>query len=73
MDIRNMLTKVAVLSALCLAGIGIAAAQEVTGGATTSAKAMAKAPTAITQAMLDAAGGDAKNWIHPNGSYEQTR
>ena len=23
--------------------------------------------------MLDAAGGDAKNWIHSNGSYEQTR
>jgi PQQ-dependent dehydrogenase (methanol/ethanol family) len=23
--------------------------------------------------MLDAAGGDSKNWIHPNGSYDQQR
>ncbi len=27
----------------------------------------------ITQPMLNAAGGDAKNWIHANGSYDQTR
>src|SRR5207342_15313 len=27
----------------------------------------------VTTAMLEGAGGDAKNWIHPNGSYAQTR
>ncbi len=48
-------------------------AVEVTGAATTTTKAMAQAPTAVTQEMRDAAGGDAKNWIHSNGSYEQTR
>ena len=42
-------------SALLLACSGIAGAQEVSGGATTAAKAMAKAPTPVTQAMLDAA------------------
>src|SRR5206468_5343268 len=29
--------------------------------------------TSITQPMLNAAGGDAKNWIHANGSYDQMR
>jgi len=62
--------------AVSAAWLGLATAvgaQEVTGGATTSAKAMTKPPAAVTQAMLNAAGGDAKNWIHSNGSYEQTR
>ena len=48
-------------------------AQETGTGATTTAKAMPKAPSQITAAMLDGAGGDPKNWIHPNGSYAQTR
>jgi PQQ-dependent dehydrogenase (methanol/ethanol family) len=52
---------------------GWAIAQEVSGGATTTARPMTKAPAPVTQAMLDAAGGDAKNWIHANGSYDQTR
>ena len=32
-------------------------------------------PTApnVSQAALDGAASDAKNWIHPNGSYDQTR
>jgi alcohol dehydrogenase (cytochrome c) len=59
-------------AAFCLATT-LSHAQEVTGAATTTAKAMTKAPTAITQDMLNKAGGDAKNWIHSNGSYDQTR
>lgn len=27
----------------------------------------------VSQSMLDGAGKDSKNWLHPNGSYEQTR
>ena len=48
------------------------AAQEVAGGTTTATRPMPANPSA-SQAMLDAAGGDTKNWLHPNGSYEQTR
>jgi len=48
-------------------------AQEVSGGATTTAKPMSSNLVAITQPMLNSAGGDAKNWIHANGSYDQTR
>ena len=62
----------AALSILLVASAG-AAAQEVTGGATTTAKAMTKTPSAITQAMLDSAATNPNNWIHSNGSYEQTR
>jgi PQQ-dependent dehydrogenase (methanol/ethanol family) len=50
-----------------------APAQEVTGAATTSARTMTRAPAAVTQAALDAAATDPKNWIHPNGSYDQQR
>jgi alcohol dehydrogenase (cytochrome c) len=63
----------------CLAPLALAAAtalaqQEVTGGAdTVTTKPIAKAIAPVTQAMLDRAGSDAKNWIHPNGSYDQQR
>jgi alcohol dehydrogenase (cytochrome c) len=50
-----------------------AAAQEIAGAAGTTTARPLKGVTAITQPMLDAAGQDAKNWIHANGSYEQTR
>ena len=73
MHYRGKMAGVTALAALCLAAAGTAWAQEVTGGATTAAKPMTKAPAPVTQAMLDAAAGDAKNWIHSNGSYEQTR
>jgi PQQ-dependent dehydrogenase (methanol/ethanol family) len=73
MNHSKYLAGLTAMSALCLACWGTADAQEVTGAATTTAKAMTKAPAAVTQAMLSAAGGDAKNWIHSNGSYEQTR
>ena len=47
-------------------------AQEVTGGATTTAKPMTKSPN-VSQAALDNAAKDRINWLHSNGSYEQTR
>src|SRR5207253_2630130 len=47
-------------------------AQE-TGAATTSAKPMSGNLVSITPAMLEKADGDAKNWIHPNGNYANTR
>src|ERR1700687_3595306 len=50
-----------------------ATAQEVTGGATTPARPMSANLASVTQAMLDSAGSDSKNWLHSNGSYEQTR
>ena len=57
--------------AVCMA-CGVSA-QEIAGGAsTTTTKALPKV-TAITQAMLDGAAADTKNWIHSNGSYDQTR
>jgi PQQ-dependent dehydrogenase (methanol/ethanol family) len=40
---------------------------------TTTAKEMDVKLPAITQSDLDKAGGETKNWIHSNGSYEQTR
>ena len=50
-----------------------AAAQEVTGSATTTMRPMSANLANVTQAMLDGAGSDSKNWLHSNGSYEQTR
>ncbi len=48
-------------------------AQETGTGATTTMKPVPSTLPQITGAMLNAAGGDPKNWIHPNGSYAQTR
>lgn len=73
MRYRNSMLGMAALSSLWLACAPAALAQEISGGTTTTAKPMAKAPSAVTQTMLNAAAGDAKNWIHPNGSYDQTR
>jgi PQQ-dependent dehydrogenase (methanol/ethanol family) len=55
---------------LACAGAG---AQEVSGGATTTAKPMAASLAPVSQAMLDGAGANAAAWLHSNGSYEQTR
>jgi alcohol dehydrogenase (cytochrome c) len=73
MRYRNSMLGMAALFTWWLACAPAALAQEISGGTTTTAKPMAKAPSAVTQAMLNAAGGDAKNWIHSNGSYDQTR
>ncbi len=51
---------------------GVAGAQEISGGATTTARPMTASPS-VSQAALDAAGGDAKNWIHANGNYDNSR
>ena len=73
MDNRIRLAGVIIASALAAGWMLGAGAQEVTGGATTTAKPMSKNLVSITQPMLNAAAGDPKNWIHSNGSYEQTR
>jgi alcohol dehydrogenase (cytochrome c) len=58
-------------AALCVA-FGVSA-QEIAGGASTTTTKALSGVTAITQAMLDGAAADTKNWIHSNGSYDQTR
>src|SRR5438034_1808842 len=59
--------------ALTLGFSATCAAQETPGAATTTMRPMSSALAPITQAMLDGAGKDSKNWLHSNGSYEQTR
>jgi alcohol dehydrogenase (cytochrome c) len=66
------LAGMAALTAIALASSGVANAQEVSGSATTTTKAMTASPT-VSQAALDAAGNDAKNWIHSNGNYDNSR
>ena len=72
MRFRNLCTS-AIVAVAGLSWCGWAGAQEVSGAATTTARAMTKAPSAVTQAMLDGAASNANNWIHSNGSYDQTR
>jgi PQQ-dependent dehydrogenase (methanol/ethanol family) len=67
-------SRTAVAAALAMAlGAAGAAAQEVSGSASTTTTKALGGVTTITQAMLDGAGKNADNWIHSNGSYEQTR
>ncbi len=61
-----------VAAAFAFGCVATAAAQEMSGGATTTAKAMTKGP-AVTQAQLDNGANETGNWLHSNGSYEQTR
>ena len=61
-----------VATAFALGCLGTAAAQEVAASATTTAKPMTKSPN-VSQAALDNGARETKNWLHPNGSYEQTR
>ena len=57
--------------ALSLAATGVARAQETSGGAGGMA---GTAPAAnVTQAMLNNAAGDSKNFLQTNGNYAQTR
>src|SRR5271165_4513776 len=72
MRYRNPILGIIAMSGVWLAGAPLALAQEVSGDTTTT-KAMDVALPSISQAALDKAGGDAKNWIHPNGNYDQTR
>jgi PQQ-dependent dehydrogenase (methanol/ethanol family) len=66
------LTIAVAIAALWSSGAALAQ-QETGGGATTTAKAMPAKLPAVTAAMLDGAGANAKDWLHSNGSYEQTR
>ena len=59
------------LSALLVAAFG-AQAQEISGQAMAGSKPVPKA-VSVSQAQLSAAGGDAKNFLHSNMSYAQTR
>ena len=52
---------------------GIVVSQEVGAGATTTARPMSANLTPITQAMLDNAAKDSKNWLHANGNYDNSR
>ena len=62
------------LAALCLANPAAFAQQEISGSAnTTTARSMDRPMSSVSQAMLDRAGQDTQNWIHPNGSYDQQR
>jgi alcohol dehydrogenase (cytochrome c) len=49
-----------------------AMAQEVSGGTTISARPMTKGPN-VSQAALDNGAKETNDWLHSNGSYEQTR
>lgn len=60
------------LAATSLVIAGSAYAQEPIAGAGIKANPMPKF-TNVTQSMLNGAAKDGKNWLHPNGSYEQTR
>ncbi len=66
----NKMLKTLAATSLVLAGS--AYAQEPIGGAGIKANPMPKF-TNVTQSMLNNAAKDGKNWLHPNGSYEQTR
>jgi PQQ-dependent dehydrogenase (methanol/ethanol family) len=63
------------LALAALAGLtGSALAQEISGGATTvSSPVPDSAYAAVTQGMLDNAEGDARNWLHSNMGYSNSR
>ncbi len=63
------------VSAAGIAGLVLATsclAQEIQGGAATKSTGVPKAVN-VSQAALDAAGSDSKNFLHSNMDYEQTR
>ncbi len=62
-----------ILGAIAIAGAGLLSSSLALAQDTTTAKEMDVKLPAITQSDLDKAGGETKNWIHSNGSYEQTR
>jgi len=62
---------VALTAAVLLAGVITGIAQE--ESATTTAAPMSSALVPVSQEMLTRAGGDANDWLHANGSYDQMR
>ena len=69
---NSQLARIALVAAGVALSLG-AYAQETGTADTTVAKPMSKSLAPVTQAMLDNAASDPKNWIHSNGSYAQTR
>src|SRR5689334_13217421 len=69
---NKQLARIALVAAGVALSLG-AYAQETGTADTTVAKPMSKSLAPVTQAMLDNAASDPKNWIHSNGSYAQTR
>jgi len=69
--------RISIAGALALSALALGAApvcaQETPGAATTTSKPMSGNLVPITAQMLQNAGGDAKNWIHSNGNYWNTR
>jgi alcohol dehydrogenase (cytochrome c) len=68
--------RLAKATTLSLVGCAIAlnvGAQEMSAASTTTSAPMSSNLADVTQGMLDSAGNDTKNWLHSNGSYEQTR
>ena len=66
----NKMLKALVATSLVVAGSSYA--QEPIAGAGIKPIAMPNFGS-VSQSMLDNAGTDSKNWLHANGSYEQTR
>ena len=61
------------LAASMLVAAGMSSGQETEGGAGIKIPPMSQALTPVSQAMLDGAAKDSKNWLHSNGDYGQTR
>jgi alcohol dehydrogenase (cytochrome c) len=72
MSPRFTLLAAAVACGLALAP-GLAASQEMAAGATVVARPMSANLAPVSQAMLDNAAKDSKNWLHANGNYDNTR
>jgi glucose dehydrogenase len=61
-------------ASIALAGsVNLAAAQEISGGATTAVKPMSGDLGPVTQKRLDSADKEQTNWLQVNGGYSQTR
>src|SRR5271155_5893079 len=68
-----LLAGAVVASALTFGFSPLMTAQRMSSADTTTARPMSTALAPITQAMLDGAAKDSKNWLHSNGSYDQAR
>ena len=71
-EVCNMIGKITLAASMMLA-VTASHAQETQGGAGIKPPQMSKALKPISQAMLDGAAKDDKNWLHSNGDYGQTR
>nr|WP_296227310.1 PQQ-binding-like beta-propeller repeat protein [Ralstonia sp. UBA689] len=72
--LRPRLSRISIpLLLLAMIGASAHGAEEIQGGAATSGTSVTKALPPVTQVQLDAAGGNANDWLISNGSYAQTR